>query len=86
MPVSDRRNLFFFSTHGKETEDFREVARRIRARAPDISPAVFTTRAGVRPILASASVIYRPTVSIEMDGRRYRPRILRGTRLTPTWW
>jgi len=80
--VSDRRNLFFFCTHGKQTEDFREVALRIRARAADVAPFVFTTRAAVRPILASASVIHRPTVSIEMDGRRERPRILRGTRLT----
>jgi hypothetical protein len=80
--VSDRRNLFFFCTQGKQTEDFCEVARRIRERATDIAPFVFTTRSAVRPILASASMIHRPTVSIEMDGRRERPRILRGTRLT----
>ncbi len=80
--MSDRRNLFFFCTQGKQTEDFREVARRIRERAPDIAPFVFTTRSAVRPILASACMIHRPTVSIEMDGRRNRPRILRGVRLS----
>jgi hypothetical protein len=80
--VSNRRNLFFFCTQGKQTEDFRGVARRIRERVPDIAPFVFTTRAAFRPILASAGMIHRLTVSIEMDGRRERPRILRGTRLT----
>jgi hypothetical protein len=79
--VNDRRNLFFFCTHGKQTEDFREVARRIGERAPDILPHVFTTRAAVRPFLVSAALMHRPTVSIEMDNRRGRPRILRGVRL-----
>jgi hypothetical protein len=79
--VSDRRNLFFFCTHGKQTEDFSEVARRIHDRVSDIRPYVFSTRALARPLLTSAAAFHRPTVSIEMDGRRGRPRILRGVRL-----
>jgi len=75
-----KRNLLFFCTKGKQTEDFQEVARKIRSRTNDIVPLVFTTRAAVRPLLAAAWLIQRPTVSIEFDGRRYRPRTLRGAR------
>lgn len=53
----------------------------MRDRAPDIAAFVFTTRAAVRPMLAAPWLMLRPTVSIEMDGRRNRPRILRGYRL-----
>jgi hypothetical protein len=79
--VGDRRNLFFFCTHGRQTDDFRAVAQRIRERAPDIAPYVFTTRTLLRPMLASAALMFRPTVSIEMDSRGGRPRLLRGVRL-----
>jgi hypothetical protein len=79
--LSQKRNLVFFCARGKQTEDFREVARKIRARAPDIAPLVFTTRAAVGPMLAAPWLIQRPTVAIELDGRRGRPRIFRGLRL-----
>jgi hypothetical protein len=79
--LSQKRNLVFFCTRGTQTEDFREVARKVRVRAPDIAPLVFTTRAAVGPMLAAPWLIQRPTVSIELDGRRRRPRIFRGLRL-----
>ena len=79
--MSQKRNLVFFCTRGEQTEDFREVSRKIAARAPDIAAFVFTTRAAVRPMLAAPWLIQRPTLSIEFDGRRGRPRILRGLRL-----
>lgn len=74
------RNLLFFCTRGQQFADFQQVAQRIRERAPDIAPFVFTTRAAVTPILAAPWLMLRPTVSIEMDSRR-RPRIFRGRRL-----
>jgi hypothetical protein len=79
--LSQKRNLVFFCTRGEQTEDFHEVSRKIAARAPDIAPFVFTTRAAVRPMFAAPWLIQRPTVSVELDGRRGRPRILRGLRL-----
>lgn len=78
--VQRRRNLLFFCTRGRQFADFQEMSRRIRARAPDIAPFVFTTRAAVRPLLAAPWLGLRPTVSIEMDGRKHRPRVIRGTR------
>lgn len=80
--VALKLNLVFFCTHGRQFRDFREIGRRITERAPDIATTVFTTRAAVRPMLAAPLLIQRPTVSIEMDGRRHRPRILRGIRLS----
>jgi hypothetical protein len=82
--LADTRNLVFFCTRGNQTADFREVSRRIRARASDIAAFVFTTRAAVRPMLAAPWLVLRPTVSLEMDKRLSRPRTLRGVRLGHT--
>jgi len=78
--VARSPRIIFFCTRGAQAADFREVSRRIRARAPEISAFVFTTRAVVRPLIAAPWLLLRPTVSIEMDRRQSRIRTLRGPR------
>jgi len=76
-----KRNIIFFCARRYQLADFQEVARRIRARAPDIKTYTFKTKAGVQPLLAAPFFALHPTVSIELMDARQRPRILRGTRL-----
>jgi hypothetical protein len=79
--MAAKRNLIFFCARRFQLADFQKVAQLIQARAPDIAPFVFETRAGVKPLLAAPWFMLRPTVSIELMDARRRPRIFRGVRL-----
>ncbi|MGB0497545.1 MAG: ATP-grasp domain-containing protein [Rubricella sp.] len=79
--MGSRINIFFFTSRGHQTEDFRRIAARIGDLEPRIRAHAIPTSAQVSTVMSLPFRAIRPTVSIEMDARPARLRLLRGKRL-----
>jgi hypothetical protein len=70
--------VFYCNPRRGQVEDFREVARRIAERSPDISPRVLPLRPSPGVLLATLGL---PKTSVSVEFGKVRPIAPRGKRL-----